>query len=80
MRLFLKGFQLAFLIKFRDITIYIDCTLLECRTAAFALSLGATAHPALQTFVRLPKTDAATGDRPMLFLEFYVFFSSRLVQ
>ncbi|MBE9206514.1 hypothetical protein IQ244_08295 [Nostoc sp. LEGE 06077] len=28
----------------------------------------------LQTFVRPPKTDAASGDRPMLFTEFYVFF------
>lgn len=45
--------------------------------AAFALGLGATA---LQTFIRPPKTDAATGDRPMLIMESYVFFYSRLVQ
>ncbi|MCC2692191.1 MULTISPECIES: hypothetical protein [unclassified Nodularia (in: cyanobacteria)] len=57
-----------------------DCTLLKCRTAAFALSLSATAHSAFQTFVRQPKTDVASGDRPMLFSEFYVFFQSRLVQ
>ncbi|WP_230968528.1 hypothetical protein [Nostoc sp. WHI] len=41
--------------------------------------LAFTAQKALQT-IRPPQTDAATGDRPMLILEFYVFFYSRLVQ
>ncbi len=53
-------------------------SLLECRAAAFAVSLGAYCLLSLQT-IRPPKTDAASGDRPMLFLEFYVFFYSRLV-
>ncbi|WP_334878342.1 hypothetical protein [Nostoc sp.] len=52
-----------------------DCNLLECGTAALALSLCATAHQLFNAFsLRPPKTDAAIGDRPMLFLEFYVFF------
>ncbi|MEI2577569.1 hypothetical protein [Scytonema sp. PRP1] len=53
------------------------CYNTELRDSLSVLAL--TAYLALQT-IRPPKTDAATGDRPMLFLEFYVFFYSRLVQ
>ncbi|MBW4499433.1 MAG: hypothetical protein KME57_07645 [Scytonema hyalinum WJT4-NPBG1] len=53
------------------------CYNTELRDSLSVLAL--TADLALQT-IRPPKTDAATGDRPMLFLEFYVFFYSRLVQ
>ncbi|MFN6461580.1 MAG: hypothetical protein RMZ41_006985 [Nostoc sp. DedVER02] len=52
---------------------------MELRHSLF--SLCAIAHPAFQHFfIRPPKTDAAIGDRPMLLLEFYEFFYSRLVQ
>lgn len=41
--------------------------------------LALIAHLALQ-IIHPPKTDAATGDRLMLSLEFYVFFYSWFVQ
>lgn len=38
------------------------------------------AIPALQPLIRLPKTGAANGDRPMLFPEFYAFRYSRFIR
>ncbi|MCC5599210.1 MULTISPECIES: hypothetical protein [Nostoc] len=52
-----------------------DYNLLKCGIAALALQSLRYCPSAFQRFfIRPPKTDAAIGDRPMLFLEFYVFF------